>query len=1691
MSRTPSVLSRVLSRLAFWALLLAGPAQAQLVLTSTFSLSPTSATGGGTISVGASRLADGRYQVLLINDRNALELVDIASGTGEFQRYVRLPALAAGTYDVELRVDTRLVSSRSLRILSPLPVTTSSASPRAGSTVAFTVTGLTKGSLSLYYAGKAAWGPVNVEAGSYSGKFVVPTDRPATLPADVVLQARNSVGRTVPRVGSRTLAVQGPDRNPLIRIGSSSTSTGSVTLRQGLTFDGSVVGNDLEPAQATVQYWWRGADGRVMPMGAQQAAVRNDGSFSARMMAPHVGTMSAGRAAGSGTVFAVGQAADRYGVRQQRPGLTSPMTVAIDTDAAVDINLTLVGSDGLRIPNARVVLATAQLDALYPPNDNGSPVRLDGGVPPAEMVSQFTAAPSDQVLGCPNDLERQATDANGRAEFEFGLSLPQGGYNVDGSGPAPSVTIQPTETCTELPTNQTGSNQSASNCTVVDPAGIHATLTVLAAHTGYGWLNTPQANQFPIERPLRIDVRIDRYTGSVQTRVCPPDPSVNYGDLECEERTFQRSANLTVTLPKLPASGLLLTDPTWTQGANVTWPEVTGRFGSILEYRAMPDLSVFENKASITPAAPFPRTFQVGYVRGAGNTLESAVLHLPGRAPIALRLTNASDGCDVSATEVWGMESAQNADLADFLRDLRFPGTAFPGKSSIIGVVVAKESVTGRTAVRAFRFHFARPKAATRALADVACPGAPAGSCVAIDLLRPHYAKVTPPPGDPQGVTQTGDGSTAGCADDDCDDYAELKSKRNAAQAHLDLQFCLPEGTTGCGNFSSVASSHQQHSQQPDTPPPAAGFSGAGGGSQPDAPWKTLFDKTIPLFRWYWGVPEVFSAEVFADLGLKAEYLFNYVVEPLAPLESYLETGGRMDILITIGVDVDVLFGILVDAGAAITGKLSGEVIARAEADAPTQPCTEARLDFGLDFNYWVEIGCPVPFPFDPTCYIPDIEGRHNIFSENIADGTSCRVAGQAPMWDRLEHKLAALRTGTQALPAATLPSAVRPAARRSMNRHPALAIDSAGNRLALYVSATGKLLADDFPVDGARSTTMLSEAYGIRDVAVVHYGTDRAVAVWAQSDITSAPRQPVAADLASRQHLRYAVFDGDAWSSVRTLTAPGFGEGGVRLARCVPRAFFYRSDCDENKASVVFQRNTARRMGGESHIYLSNFDGVGFGPPQRVDTSGIHNITPAIAYRNAQPVVAWVRYAPDAGGGTDEQQLSNVAARNLALRVMDGSSAEEIDTRLTRVAQPELATTSDNRLAIAFTRVAAGDAFVGTRHALHLGERTCANGACTLRTFAVRDQHGRLVYGERPRLVANHAGGVSVLFRGLAYGPRAGAASVESNLMPGDPLGMQTTRGELLETRSLLTSASTHVLALTNDARGHLQGAAAFDPAAQEVVALSALLPQDIALAKRAREQPPALAKLESVDEGLVMAAVGDLPDLRVAALTSTATRLTPGASLTASVVVENAGSEWTPATDRTATLRLYWDEPQARETLYGNLAIPALGPGATHRADVVVTVPAAFAADERQSLRAELVIESEEGELQGDNNALALAIGGMPVPSNLRALSTPGSRIVNLAWDSPADARIAGYRVWIDDDQGRPVPIGSSFNRGFADLSALFGFRRNYRVSTYSSRGVESELSEPLLASPVLAVAVEGDAIPDGPAIFGNGFE
>lgn len=1643
-------------RYAFFCLfaLLAAPAAAQIVaIGPQLTLEPATATVGGTISVAGARMADGDYVVRVNDGRATVTLTSVSGGTGEFQRNVKIPAMAAGSYAVELVENGRLADTASLRVVSPLGVTATPTDPRAGGSLAFSVSGLTAGTVSLYYAGKVAYGPVKTDGGTLSGKFVVPTDRPTTLPATVTLQARNFVGRLSPRVGERDLAVRRADLSPRLRVAALTPSTTTLTPRTALRVTGTVASNEATPQAGKVEHFWKGSDGRVVPMGAVTGAIRSDGSFSYDMRTPQVGTLSAQQANGSGQLMTVTTFVDENGVKQNQVVAGPSFTSSLDTDAAIDFNFTVRGSDGRQLDDVLVMLRNGPLDELYP--DNQSPVFLEGAGSTARPTQFGGAQASDELLGCPDNHQRQRTDATGHAEFEFGLQIPGGGgMFVDGGVLSPGFTIVPTTRCFNGP-----SINDPGFCEEVDPAGIDVTFSFTAAHTGYGYTITQNngGQSVLVEDRVTVEARIDRYNGMITTKTCR---SGQCGD----PRTFQRSANMTITLPKLGAQALQVGAVSFvTNNASQALAIASPPEAFRTDFKVLPDLSAYADGNTFVPPNPQPRTIAVSFLRGAGKPLRLAqyTIFKPGGGaygPYSFPLTSATVDCDSEGGTQW-LTAMLPPTLANAFR---FPQPVFGGANHVYGYV-RLEDEDGRFGIRPFRLSFQRAPSGSLARKMENVPG------LTIDTTLAHATRVTLPNTDVPADTDIAGANSY-----------DVPPGNNRSTAHMDLQFCLPQNAD-CGIYNSIESTQVQYSREPEFQPGGAVQNGvglSGGGALGQREWEVLFDKTIPLFRWYWGVPELLSAEVFADLVLRAEYLFNAVFHPENPDASGVETGGRMGIGIIIGVDIDVLFGVLVDAGAAITGVLTGEVVAIATPSEP--PCVQEALTFTMNFSGWLEIGCPIPNPFDPTCYIPNVEENYNILNEREGDG-ECHAPDAARKTlprvgtDKLLDGFAlrqplATTVDTKAVPVGRVFDARR---RRDANRQPAIAVDGSGHRAVAYLDDRRRLVARTGTGRALSSAALISEGYGIREVALTYFDTDRAMLVWAESSLTGAP--PPRSDLASFQYLRWAVYDGTAWSRPANLTSPGFGEGGVRMARC--KRLLLRADCTNDKLSLVFQRNTDRSIGGAKHIYHAMWNGTAWSVPTRVDQSGSINITPSVAYVGATPVVAWVRYDP---GST----LDKLDTRRIALREMDGRSNEEIQTALpTRVAQPSIAGTSPSNLAIAFTRAEPTDAFVGTRQALHLGKRECADGSCITSGWRVRDSHGRTVYGERPVLVARPGGEVSVVFRGLAFGAVPGAADPEDNLFPDDPIGMLGTVGELLDLRSDLKSPVVHAGNLSNDGGYHGQPAATFDPVSMEVLALSSIVDTSAALGdifkKRERELS---AKVSSVDAGVQMAAADDLPDLAIESITSSATRLDAGTNVTLRITVRNRGSAWTPDADHVATLAVGWDDPRLAEAAPVTTTISALGPGQAQVRTVSLVVPGIYVSDERQSAYARLSVESPEGEMDGDDNHATLAIGGMPVPLNLTAAASPGTRIVNLGWTASADPRVAGYRIYADDD-GTPRPLGSSFFAGFADLAARFGIDRTYRVSTYSARGVESELSEPVTAAPAKAI------LPDG--LFLDGFE
>jgi hypothetical protein len=181
-------------------------------------------------------------------------------------------------------------------------------------------------------------------------------------------------------------------------------------------------------------------------------------------------------------------------------------------------------------------------------------------------------------------------------------------------------------------------------------------------------------------------------------------------------------------------------------------------------------------------------------------------------------------------------------------------------------------------------------------------------------------------------------------------------------------------------------------------------------------------DETIPIFRWYWGIPEVLSAELYADLRILAStYYYGQLTRENGQEMLDLTTDQLLGVMLAIGLDIDVLFGLLFDAGASVTGSILGELALQIQDNELVRngPCFTFRMDLYAYFD---------PCPFCPT---PVIEVGDNIIKAQ--DPPNCSLWGGPDQ---------SAKAKVSVLPTEPL---FTKADRRLMFRHPDVAFDSAG----------------------------------------------------------------------------------------------------------------------------------------------------------------------------------------------------------------------------------------------------------------------------------------------------------------------------------------------------------------------------------------------------------------------------------------------------------------------------------------------------------------------------------------------------------------------------------------------------------------------------------------------------------------------
>ena len=758
-------------------------------------------------------------------------------------------------------------------------------------------------------------------------------------------------------------------------------------------------------------------------------------------------------------------------------------------------------------------------------------------------------------------------------------------------------------------------------------------------------------------------------------------------------------------------------------------------------------------------------------------------------------------------------------------------------------------------------------------------------------------------------------------------------------------------------------------------------------------------------------------------------------------------------LMIYVGVDIDVLFGLLFDAGAYFVGSAVSELPVEVIDNEPQniEPCFRFKLDFGGYFD---------PCPFCPTPVIT--------FEENFVDAqnpTNCSG------WDGPDQH------SKGSLPIFSIDDA------RRLVRHPFAAYDRDGNGHLLALDDTHTLQAtrlfDSTPDD---VSTVLSDAPAIRHPRIAYYDVNRAVAVWVESALdratfttTDNPRRE------QNQHLVWSHWDGRAWSPKAELTPAlsAAGEAHPAIAPC----FAGDVDCPAaGEVSLVWQRFSRDAGGLQKSVIMHAYfaDGAWETPTSVAPTlARVLDLTPSVSYLGANPAVIWVRNT-EPGSSTAIQ--ANPDARQLWYRVIGAGSAASAGNVPTGVVAPSLLAKAPSSLYIAFTRADGDTGFLGTRQALHTSFATCTAGNCGFSWRRVSLPGSRSIYGEKP-IIVDTGGEPSIVMRAL----HLGAGETNGASQPGDPLGTALISGDLVRLETSFQSTRAYMSPITNDGAMYFGHTATYNRKTGETIALGVPSVPPIPAPLRAVLKSvgytgvaPA-SKQAAVTGGLQFNALEGGPDFAIEQLSSIG-RPVGGESLQLFLAVANRGKGYLPASMGPARLEVRLDDPAGSGPPLLSLALPALAPAERFAEAPTITVPADISTNDAHTLYARIVTESAGTDTDGSNNEERLDFAGLAVPGPVRSELIPNVPFVQLTWPYTGDDRVVGFRIYVEDGDGTWWPLGSSLVNGFLDLTSQFGAPRRYAVASYSADGVESERSEPITAVPVLAL---------GNRVFESGFE
>jgi len=384
------------------------------------SVSPSLGNAGTEVSIEAERVASLTDFQLDFAGNPPIPIGILRSDdSGRISGRVSLPLLPAGDGLIRLRLvsptGSILIATTAFSALPPLTFSTTATAIHAGQSIPFSVEGLTSGSLRIDYEGTKVFGPVAVGDGSFSGKFIVPVDRPAQFPANAAFTVRNSIGNALVNHVDGNLRVlarlSSPFQIGIIQPPPSTTYRGEYF---NVTGKFTTYPNEAEPEH--ISLWYFGDDGEVVPLGSARAEF-NNGQWGFAMVGVANGGLSMAASSNQhGDVGLLSSGATANGLQ-----------IVVGTDRArldqLPDNRWQIRVRVLQQNGQPIVGALVQFDGVPGVADSSNGWVFQVGsileyTQFSSMLSQYST-PSTDSRGCPLTLARKLTDANGYAEFEF------------------------------------------------------------------------------------------------------------------------------------------------------------------------------------------------------------------------------------------------------------------------------------------------------------------------------------------------------------------------------------------------------------------------------------------------------------------------------------------------------------------------------------------------------------------------------------------------------------------------------------------------------------------------------------------------------------------------------------------------------------------------------------------------------------------------------------------------------------------------------------------------------------------------------------------------------------------------------------------------------------------------------------------------------------------------------------------------------------------------------------------------------------------------------------------------------------------------------------------------------------------------------------------------------------------------